>query len=185
MRLKITLAALAATVAFAAPAAAQVVIPPASDTAEARGTVLRPLSVTNDEPLDFGTILVDGSANGWVEVDAEDGSRSVDGAGGVTLVALQPGGRGVFTVTSSQGLTVDLTLTPPVGMVLNHVDGSGNQVDITEMHLDNTAAGTLTDSRPAGNGGTLVVGVGGRFQIDATQPNGVYTADFSLTAEYN
>lgn len=184
MRFKIALAALAATAAFAAPAAAQVVIPPASDTGTARGTVLRPLSVTEDEPLDFGTILVDGSAAGWVEVDAEDGTRSVDGAGGVELVALQPGGRGVFTVTASQGQTVDLTLTPPVGMVLNHVDGGGDQVDITELHLDNTIAGDVDDTRIAGNGGTLVVGVGGRFQIDATQPNGVYSATYLLTAEY-
>jgi len=184
MRLKQTLAALAATVAFASPALAQVVIPPASDDAIARGTVLRPLSVTNDQPLDFGTILVDGSAPGWVQVDAEDGTRSTDGGGGVVLVALQPGGRGVFTVTASQGQTVDLTLTPPVGMVLNHVDGSGNQVDITEMHLDNTVAGDIDDTRVAGNGGTLTVGVGGRFQIDATQANGVYEATFLLTAEY-
>ena len=79
MRLKLTLAALAATAAFASPAVAQVVIPPASDVGTARGTVLRPLSVSEDENLDFGTILVDGSAAGWVEVDAEDGSRSVDG----------------------------------------------------------------------------------------------------------
>ena len=184
MRFKITLAALAATVAFAPPVVAQVVIPPASDDAIARGTVLRPLSVSNDRPLDFGTILVDGSAAGWVEVDAEDGSRSVDGGGGVVLVALQPGGRGVFTVTASQSQTVELTLTPPLGMVLNHVDGSGNQVDITELHLDNTTAGDVDDTRVAGNGGTLVVGVGGRFQIDAAQANGVYQADFSLTAEY-
>lgn len=185
MRFKYALTALAASAALASPAMAQLVIPPASDTATARGTVLRPLSVTNDEPLDFGTILVDGTAAGWVEVGAEDGSRTTDGAGGVVLVALQPGGRAVFTVTASQSQTVDLTLTPPTGMVLNHVDGSGNQVDITEFHLDNTASGVLTDSRTAGNGGTLVVGVGGRFQIDATQPNGVYQADFSLTAEYN
>ena len=79
---------------------------------------------------------------------------------------------------------MDLTLTPPVGMVLNHVDGSGNQVDITELHLDNTAAGDVDDTRIAGNGGTLVVGVGGRFQIDAAQANGGDEADFLLTAEY-
>ena len=185
MRLKLTLAALAASMAFASAANAQVVIPPASDIGHARGTVLRPLSVTEDEWLDFGTILVDGTAPGWVEVDAEDGSRSVDGGGGVTLVALQPGGRGVFTVTASQGQTVDLTLAPPTSMVLNHVDGSGAQVDISDFHLDNTAANVLTDSRTAGNGGTVVVGVGGRFEIDADQPNGVYYAEYSLTAEYN
>ena len=186
MRLKLTLAALAATAAFASPAVAQVVIPPASDVGTARGTVLRPLSVSEDENLDFGTILVDGSAAGWVEVDAEDGSRSVDGGGGVQLVALQPGGRGVFTVTASQGQQVDLTLTPPVGNVLIHVDGSGAQVDISQFRLDNVAGPLgLTDSRITCNSGAHVVGVGARFEIDATQPHGVYSATYQLTAEYN
>jgi len=183
MRLKLTLAALAASVTFASTAYAQVVIPPASDTGQARGTVLRPLSVNNDEPLDFGTVLVDGSAAGWVEVSAENGTRSVDGAGGVQLVALNPGGRGLFTVTSTIGRSVDLTLTPPVGNVV--VEPGGDQIDISDLHLDNTGANVQTDTRITGNSGFLVVGVGGRFQIRADQQNGLYTADYQLTAEYN
>lgn len=177
MRFKIAIAALAATAAFATPAAAQVITD--SETAEARGTVLLPLSVTNDAPLDFGTVMASATA-GWVEVDAEDGSRSSDGVG-VTLVALQPGGRGEFTVTATAGQIVDLTVTPPVGNVLN--GPAGNQVTISDFRLDNVVG--LTDSRTMGAGGTLVVGVGGRFDIAANQANGVYTADFSLTAEYN
>jgi hypothetical protein len=179
MRFKLTLAALAATAAFASPAAAQVITD--SETAEARGTVLLPLSVTNDEPLDFGTVMASPTA-GWVEVDAEDGSRSSDGVG-VTLIALDPGSRGEFTVTATTGQSVDLTVTPPVGNVLNGPGGA--QVAISDFRLDGLPAGSLADTRIMGAGGTLVVGVGGRFDIAANQANGVYTADFTLTAEYN
>jgi len=181
MHIKLTLAALAATAAFASPAAAQVITD--SATAQARGTVLLPLSVTNDTPLDFGTVLASTTLSGNVSVSAEDGSRSTGGAGGVTLVALNPGGRGTFTVTATAGQSVDLTLTPPTGNVLNGPGGA--QVSISDFHLDNTGTNVLTDTRTMGAGGTLVVGVGGTFDIAANQQNGVYFADFSLTAEYN
>jgi hypothetical protein len=177
MKLKICLAALAATAAFASPAAAQVTTD--TETAEARGTVLLPLSVTNDEPLDFGTVLASGTA-GWVRVDPDDGSRTTDGVG-VTLVALNPGGRGLFTVTATYNQSVDLTLAPPVGNVLNGPGGA--QVGISAFDLD--TVGGLTDTRTMGAGGTMVVGVGGTFDIGANQQNGLYTADFTLTAEYN
>src|SRR5213075_2302924 len=111
MRLKICLAALAATVAFASPAYAQAVTD--TEQAEARGTVLLPLSVTNDAPLDFGTVMASNTLSGSVTVNAEDGSRSTSGAGGVSLIALNPGGRGLFTVTATAGQLVDLIVTPP------------------------------------------------------------------------
>lgn len=179
MRSKILLAALAATAAFASPAGAQVISD--TETAEARGTVLLPLSVTNDTPLDFGTVMASATA-GWVEVDAEDGSRTSDGTG-VTLVALNPGGRAEFTVTATINQSVDLTVVPPVGNVLNGPGGA--QVAISDFRLDNVGAGVLIDTRTMGAGGTMVVGVGGRFDIAANQQNGLYTADFTLTAEYN
>ena len=76
MRFKTALAALAASAAFASPAAAQVVTSNAQ--AEARGTILQPLSLSRDQDLDFGTILVDPlGAGGSVAIDADDGSRSV------------------------------------------------------------------------------------------------------------
>jgi hypothetical protein len=177
MQSKILLAALAATAAFASPAAAQVVTD--TEQAQARGTVLLPLSVTNDAPLDFGTVLASPVA-GWVSVNADDGTRTADGTG-VTLIALNPGGRGEFTVTATAGQVVDLTVTPPVGNVLNGPGGA--QITVSSLDLD--TVGGLTDTRTMGAGGTLTVGVGGTFDIAANQANGVYTADFWLTAEYN
>src|SRR5205809_3259875 len=96
MRLNICLAALAATVAFTSPAYAQAITD--SDVAEARGTVLLPLSITNDAPLDFGTVMASNTLAGTVTADAEDGTRTTGGGGGVSLIALNPGGRGLFTV---------------------------------------------------------------------------------------
>jgi hypothetical protein len=176
MRFKFALAALAASAAFASPAMAQT-----SDTANAtaRGTVLRPLSVTEDEVLDFGTVLQSG-ATGWVDVAAEDGVRTYDTLSGVTLIPLDNGSRGVFTVTNTVGQSVDLTVVPPTILV----GPGGAQVDVLDFRLDGLPAGGVTDTRVTGASGVLVVGVGGRFEIDALQPNGVYTANYTFTAEY-
>ena len=80
MRTKIALAALAATAALASPAMAQTT---ASEPAEARGTVLLPLTLTEDANLDFGTVLASAAA-GNVIINSDTGVRSV--TGGVSMM---------------------------------------------------------------------------------------------------
>jgi hypothetical protein len=173
MRFKITLAALAATVAFATPAFGQAVTT-ASDTAEARGLVLQPLSLARVQDLDFGTVLASATAED-VTVDPDTGLRSVSGPG-VALVATSAGDRGLFTGSGDPGVVVTLSVTPPVGNVV--VSGS-NSIPVV-LTLDQ--GGSL--SRTIGAGGTFDVGVGGVFSIGANQPSGLYKADFEVTAQY-
>jgi hypothetical protein len=173
MRLKITLAALAASVALATPAFGQAVTT-ASDTAEARGLVLQPLSLAQVQDLDFGTVLAS-TVGEDVTVDPDTGFRSVSGAG-VALVATSPGDRGLFTGSGNPGVVVTLSVTPPVG---NVVVSGGNSIPVV-LTLDQ--GGSL--SRTIGATGTFDVGVGGVFSIGANQPSGLYTADFQVTAQY-
>jgi len=106
MRLTVGLAALAATLVAATPASAQL----ASATAEAKGVVLLPLTLTKTSDLDFGTVVADPLVAGTVVIDANTGARSV--SGGVTAVPSFPGGRAVFQGAGSSGQLVDLTLSP-------------------------------------------------------------------------
>jgi hypothetical protein len=176
MRFNICLAALAASVAVASPAFAQVVVSDTA-TAEARGLVLQPLTLTKVDDLDFGTILASGTL-GSVSIDADTGGRSV--SGGVTPVASNPGQRALFAGAGTAGQQVDLTLTPPVGGVLVSTSNPSDVIVITGMALDNGNAATRTiDST-----GAFQVGVGGDFAIAAGQPNGLYNASFDLTADY-
>lgn len=176
MRFKFCLAALAATTAFASPAVAQSV---GSDTAtaEARGLVLQPLTLTKVDDLDFGTILASTIA-GSVSIDEDTGNRSV--TGGVTPVASNTGGRALFEGAGTPTQQVDLTLTPPVGGVLVSTSNPADVIVVSNLLLD---GGNLT-TRTIGVLGTFQVGVGGTFAITAGQPNGLYTADFDLTADY-
>ena len=167
MRTKILLAALAATAAFASPAYAQTV----SATAEARGTVLQPLTLTRIQHLDFGTVLSSAVA-GTVSINADSGARAV--TGGVSAVATGPGSRGLFDGAGSVGQTVQLALTSPALLV-----SGANVITVSSMGVDSAGL-----TRTVNAAGTFQVGVGGTFAIAANQPNGLYTANFTLTAQY-
>lgn len=169
MRLTICLAALAATVATASPAFAQ----QASAQAEARGLVLQPLTLSRVDDLDFGTVA--GSAvAGTVTVNSDTGIRSV--GGGVTAVP-STYQRARFDGYGQPSQVVQLTLNPPVGGLL--MSGT-NSITVNSMTLDNANNTTRT----IGAGGNFTVYVGGSFGIAANQPNGLYAANFDLTADY-
>ena len=177
MRNIVRLAALAATVAAASPAFAQSVPPPisADATADAKGVVLQPLTLTKEDDLDFGTVISTAVA-GSVTINADDGSREV--GGGVLEVPSYPGGRGLFTGNASKDRVVELTLDAP-----SHLVSTTDPLDVivvTKMVLDDDN----NLSRTVGESGIFQVGVGGEFAIEANQPNGFYRAQFKLTADY-
>lgn len=171
MRLKVCLAAIAATLVWSAPANAQL----ASAQAEARGVVLQPLTLVRNQHLDFGTVVASAAA-GSVSINADTGGRTV--GGGVTGVPSFPGNRGLFTGNGTAGSDVILTLNAPAVLVsqANPLD----TITVTSMVLDN---GNLT-TRTIPAGGVFQVGVGGAFAIAANQPAALYLANFDLTADY-
>ena len=77
MRYYVSIAALAATLVAATPAMAA---SSATATANARGIVLKSLSLTSSSDLDFGTVAADATNPGTVSVDADTGARSTTGA---------------------------------------------------------------------------------------------------------
>jgi len=168
MRLKLCLAALAASAVSATPAFAQ----QATATAEARGVILQSLTLVRQTHLDFGTVAPDALNPGSVSIDADSGARSTGGA----VVAL-PGAfsRARFDGSGTAGNTVQLTLNQPAGGVI--VSGANTVAAV--LNLD---SGGTNRTIPAG--GVFSVYVGGDFTIAANQASGLYTADFDLTAEY-
>ena len=178
MRFKTTLAALAASVALATPAMAQTI---ATATNEARGTVLQPLTLTQMEELDFGTVL-SSAAPGTVTINADTGARSV--TGGVTAVTLDAGQRAEFAGVGTNGQLVEITLVPPAGNLLNRV-GGGATITVNQWDLDGGVANDTFQTRTITDpNGVFLVGVGAEFAIAANQLNGLYTANFDVTAEY-
>ncbi|MGN6058827.1 MAG: DUF4402 domain-containing protein [Sphingomicrobium sp.] len=168
MRFSVSLAAVAATLVAATPAAAQ----QAQATATAKGIVLQSLTLVRTADLDFGTVAPDVNNPGTVTINADTGARSTGGS----VVAL-PGSfsRASFDGSGNAGNVVQLTLNQPAGAVIS----SGSNTVGAVLNLD--SGGT---SRVIPAGGTFTVNVGGVFSIAANQPSGLYSATFDLIANY-
>ena len=171
MRLILSLSALAATLAAATPAFAAT---QASAAGKAYGVVLEPLTLTNADDLDFGTVIGSATA-GVVSVDADKAVGARSKTGGIILVNSFPGHRGLFQGAGTAGSAVILTLSQPLLLT------STNGIDTLGATLTLDSAGAI---RTIDATSTFAVGVGGDFNIGANQPNGKYSADFTLTADY-
>jgi hypothetical protein len=173
MRINFGLAALAATFVAATPALAATAT--ATAPATAKGTVLLPLTLTESQPLDFGTVIASPTVAGNVVISADNGSRTV--GGGVVGVPAFPGERGIFQGAGSANQLVLLTLSPPVKL-----NSGTNSLNVNSMTFD--TGGGVSTTRTIDATGAFSIGVGGDFAIGANQPNGVYTANYTVTADY-
>lgn len=160
-KLLISAGALAA-LALSTPAAA-------ANTAQANATVniVSPLTLTNNSPLDFGTIV--GPFNGQtVRIDTA-GGRNCGGltCSGTTVSAAN------FTVSAgTPNQNLKLTVDPSVTMTSG---ANSLSVDLTT----DLPSGLVTD---ASGGATF--GIGGSLVIPAATPDGVYTGQFNVQVDY-
>lgn len=161
--------ALAAAVALAAPAQAAPVA--ATPSAQAQALILIPLTLVAVDDLDFGTVI-SSPVSGTINVPANGGARTA--AGGVTLVASDPGLRARFAGAGSPGQMVLIDVTNP-GTLSNGTD----TVTILALTLDGPAVRTIDPVTRA-----FYFHVGGVLQVGADQAEGLYTATFDVTADY-
>lgn len=150
----------------------------ASASANATAKIIRPIVVTKNADLAFGT-LVRGA--GSVTVSTL-GARSV--TGGVEALASTSASNARFTVDGEGGQAI--TVTIPATFDLTNQTGSGAETLTVTTSNDMTGlAGAQTLSNSLGADGNLVVKVGGAFPLTATTATGSYSGSFSLTAAYN
>jgi hypothetical protein len=160
----------AALAAAAVPAAAAPVAAPTPG--QGKALILIPLTLTKIDDLDFGTIVTS-PVSGTVTINASTGARGV--AGGVTAVASDAGHRARFAGAGTPNQQVIVVVTPPA--TLDNV--SGDTIPVLALTLDGSPIRTIDPVTRA-----FFVGVGGIIQINANQPEGVYQANFDVTANY-
>jgi hypothetical protein len=161
-------AAAAAAIALGAtPAAAVTPV----NQAGGKALVLIPLTLTKIQDLDFGSV-VPSAVSGAVVINATTGARTL--IGGVTGVPSDAGFRARFAGGGTPNQQVIVTINPPAQLTSAATD----TIDVLGMTLDGPATRTI-DSTHA-----FFVGVGGTIMVAANQPDGVYTAQFDVTANY-
>ena len=161
----VRLAALAAAItAVATPAFAQVV--PGNGPAQARATIVKPLTLTRVAHLDFGSIVVWG-----------DGTVSMNQAGtltctAATLVCAASGTPAEFTVTGTNNRIVQVNASNST---------ISNGTDTLNFTVNAPATVTLPNSG-VGNGINFKVG-GSIGVLEATTP-GLYAGNMNVTVQY-
>jgi len=179
MRLKLGIAALAATFAAASPAIAQSVpLFTANAQAEARGTVLTAQSLSKTSDLDFGIITIDPTATGTSTVTITPTALAVRSRSSTDISLL--GGTvssAVFEGYGAPNQAVSLTLSQP-----GTLSGPGGATIPASLTMsEDTSVTPLT----LGSDGRFTVYVGGVFTIAPSQAAGLYSANFDLTADFN
>lgn len=137
-----------------------------------RALLLIPLTLTKIDDLSFGSVIPS-PVSGTVVIDAVTGARTI--AGGVTAVPSDVGQRAYFGGAGSPNQLVIVTITAPA--VLTSV--AGDTLPVVALTLDGPPLRTI---HPVDR--TFFFGVGGIIQIGADQPEGVYTSDYDVTANY-
>jgi hypothetical protein len=165
----LTLIVASASLVLSTPAMAAPV--GATPEAQARGLILVPLTLSKLEDLYFGTIIPS-NLSGVVTVPA-DGTAPF-ASGGVTLVSSDPAFRARFAGAGSAGQQVIVTATNPVLLV----NGLGNSVTVLALTLDGPPTRTIDPTR------AFFFNVGGVLLVNANQPEGLYAAEFDVTASY-
>ena len=137
-----------------------------------RALLLIPLTLTKVEDLHFGSIVPSTTTAGWVRIDAVTGARTA--SAGLTLLPTDIGQRGQFAGAGSAGQQVIMALTPPAVLT----SPGGDTIDVLGMSLDGPATRTIAANQ------SFFVGVGGVIFVAANQPEGMYSATYDLTADY-
>ena len=165
-----TILALAAASAAAAPAMAAPVAAPVEP--QARALLLIPLTLTKVQDVHFGSIVPSTTTAGWVAINATTGARTA--SAGLTLMPTDVGQRGQFAGAGTPGQQVIMALTPPAQLT----NPAGDTIDVLAMTLDGPTTRTIAANS------SFFVGVGGTIFLAANQPEGLYSATYDLTADY-
>lgn len=162
------LAALLMSVA-AAPALA------ASANGTATVTILRPITVTKNQDLQFGTVVEPTSGSATVTIDT----------GGTRTTTLDVGGGafGVSDFTVAGEGAAAVTVSVPATFAITNQTTTGTLTVTTTGNTLNTGSQTLSGT--FGAGGTLAVKVGGQITVLSTTNSGLYSGTFAVTASYN
>lgn len=169
MRFTFALAALAATTAFAAPAAAQTTT--SSANIDSRALILQPATIVAGNNLDFGTVVASAVA-GTVTVNADPNLALVTASGGATAVTGAQ--RGSFNGNGEPGKVVTVTVT--YDAQLNHSDGV-NFLAYTGAAYGDGAVTIRPD-------GLFKVYVGGAIAVKASQAPGQYLGKVYVDAAF-
>jgi hypothetical protein len=141
-------------------------------------TIIRPITVTADKALLFGTLIRPATGSG---------DATVANAGGLTVTG------GIFSLASGgASQAAEFTIKGEAGQAftLNVADNfnlTHGTDTLTVTTNQNIVDGTITPTGAVGDVADAVtlVKVGGKITVASSTPSGLYSGTFAVTATYN
>ena len=133
--------------------------------------IVAPVTVTEAQALDFGTILAPTDSTKKVTIAAANGARSADDE--KMLVGTNTGKAGLFNVTGAENQRMTINL--PSSTTLTGASGD-------PMKVDNFTSDKGTELTLDGTSGTFQVGAD--LTVNQGQDEGDYTGTYQVTVSY-
>jgi hypothetical protein len=154
----------------------------ATATTSASATIFRPITLTKNTDLRFGTIVRPATGSDTVTIDATDGTRllATNSAVALTSGAHVSPGRATFTVAGEGGQAFSITVPASFNMTR-----SGGSETIAIALTASAPSGTLTGTLGSASSGSASFGVGGAMPVTSSTASGAYSGSFVTTVAYN
>jgi hypothetical protein len=154
----------------------------ASQTTNASASIFRPITLTKNTDLSFGTVVRPSSGADTVNIAAADGARTLSTGNAVALSsgAHTAPGRATFTVAGEGGQAFSIAVPATFSMTR-----SGGSETLTITLAATATSGTLTGALGDSSSGSATFGVGGAMPLTSTTASGAYTGSFVTTVAYN
>ncbi len=170
--------------AFAAPAVSD------SDTAVAKVVIKRAVSVSQEEDLDYGTVVTDGTAAS-VSVNALSGACTESNAAAILCDASTTSARFQVKAFKNTSMDIDVSfdgevvnpLAADFGTIYLNGAVAGNKLSIAPS-VAYSQNGSTSSSATTDTTGKMFVHVGGQLNVGADQANDTYTGTITVTASY-
>jgi len=144
----------------------------ATNNANAHVKIMKGLVLDKVTDLDLGTVVLAGGAGAWTSTVSVDRNNAFDCDGNSgNVVCSGTHQRAVYNVAGTNNAVVTIA-SGPVTL--------SNGTDNLTLTPDHAATVTLTNSGAPG----ADFGVGGSITVDNSTPDGDYTGQFAVTAEY-
>ena len=154
----------------------------ASQSTTSTVTIFRPITLTKNTDLSFGTVVRPIAGSGTVTISETDGARSLSGSGALLNTGAPntqaSAGRATYTVNGEGGQSFSITVPPSFNMTR-----TGGSETITVVLTPTSTTGLLSNA--LGQAGTASFGVGGQIPIDSSTAGGAYSGAFTTTVAYN
>ncbi|MFN8240599.1 MAG: DUF4402 domain-containing protein [Bacteroidales bacterium] len=154
----------------------------ASESTTVGAQLIVPMSISEDAPMHFGTIVLRSSAAGTVVLPSNSTTRSFTGSCEASTVNPQPT-NAAYHVTGTMNETYALTL--PTTITVTETVGGVATMNITNWtaRFLGAAADALTSTLSAN--GTDSFTVGATLNVNASQIGGIYAGSFEVSVDYN